>query len=358
MTRPARALIDIKAMRANLQRVREAAPSARALAVIKANGYGHGIIRTAEALHEADAFGVACLEEGELLREAGIAHPIVLLEGFFEAAELPEIARNHLSVVVHHEHQLRLLETADLPRPLSVWLKIDTGMHRLGFAPARAREACTRLRACHNVVPRIRLMTHLANADDRRDPMTGRQIALFENTVRDLPGERSIANSAGILGWPQSKADWVRPGIMLYGASPFTDTTGPDEKLRPVMTLTSRLIAINRLRHGDPVAYGGAFVCPEDMPVGVVGIGYGDGYPRAITDGTPVWIRGRRLPIVGRVSMDMICIDLRALPEADIGDEVELWGRHLPVEEIARCASTIAYELLCGITQRVAIIEQ
>ncbi len=358
MTRPARALIDIKALRANLQRVRSVASGARVLAVIKANGYGHGMIRTAEALHEADAFGVACLEEGVLLREAGIAHPIVLLEGFFDGLELPEIARNHLSVVVHHEHQLRLLESVDLQRPLSVWIKIDTGMHRLGFAPEQAIAVFGRLRACRNVVPRIRLMTHLANADDRGDAMTERQIALFESTIGEIPGERSIANSAGILAWPRSHADWVRPGIMLFGASPFGDSTGREEKLRPVMTLSSRLIAINRFRQGDPVAYGGAWVCPEDMPVGVVGIGYGDGYPRGIAAGTPVWIRGQRATIIGRVSMDMMCIDLRRLPDAQIGDEVELWGRHIPVEEIARCASTIAYDLLCGITQRVAIVEQ
>jgi alanine racemase len=357
MTRPARALIDIKAMRANLQRVRTAAPSSRVLAVIKANGYGHGIIRTAETLHEADAFGVACLEEGVLLREAGIAHPIVLLEGFFDDGELAEIARNHLSVVVHHEHQLRLLEAADLPRPLSVWLKIDTGMHRLGFAPEQAAAVFGRLRACRNVVPRIRLMTHLANADVRDDPLTERQIALFDSAVAELPGERSIANSAGILGWPQSHADWVRPGIMLYGASPFADSVGREEKLRPVMTLSSRLIAINLRRRGDALGYGGVWVCPEDMAVGVVGIGYGDGYPRVIADGTPVWIRGRRAGIIGRVSMDMLSIDLRNLPDAQVGDKVELWGSHLPVEEIAHAASTIAYDLLCGITQRVAIVE-
>lgn len=358
MTRPARALIDLKALRANLQRVRAAAPGVRVLAIIKANGYGHGIIRVAESLHEADAFGVACLEEGILLREAGIAHPIVLLEGFFEAAELPEIARNHLSVVLHHEQQLRLLEKAALARPLSVWLKIDTGMHRLGFPVGQAAAAFERLRACRNVVPRIRLMTHFANADDRDDPRTEQQMTLFRQTVEDLPGERSLANSGGILGWPQSHADWVRPGIMLYGASPFTRSTGADEGLQTVMTLTSRLIAVNLLRKGDPVAYGGAFVCPEDMPVGVVGIGYGDGYPRGIAAGTPVWLRGRRVAVIGRVSMDMLCVDLRGVSDAAIGDEVELWGRHLAVEEIARCASTIAWDLLCGITQRVAIVEQ
>lgn len=358
MTRPARALIDIKALRANLQRVRSAAPGARVLAVIKANGYGHGIIRCAEALHESDGFGVASVEEGMQLREAGIAHPIVLLEGFFEAAELPEVVRHHLSVVVHHEHQLRLLEAASLPRPVTVWLKIDTGMHRLGFAPEAAAAAWQRLSACRNVRSRIRLMTHLANADRRDDPMTAQQIELFTTVTRDLPGERSIANSAGLLAWPQARADWVRPGIMLYGASPFEDSLGRDEQLTPVMTLRSRVIAINRLRRGDPVGYGGDWVCPEDMAVGVVGIGYGDGYPRDISAGTPVWMRGLRVPVIGRVSMDMICIDLRTLPTAEIGDEVELWGRRLPVEEIAHRAGTIPYELLCGVTQRVAVIEQ
>lgn len=357
MTRPTRALIDIKALRANLQRVRACAPAARVLAVIKANGYGHGLIRSAESLHEADAFGVASVEEGVVLREAGIAHPIVLLEGFFDAGELPEIARHRLSIVVHDERQLRALERADPSRPLTVWLKVDTGMHRLGFPPERARDAYRRLQACASVAPRIRLMTHLARAEERDAPATDRQAALFHEATEGLQGERSIANSAAILHWPQSHADWVRPGLMLYGASPFPDTVARQEGLRPAMSFLSRIIAVNRLRRGDAVSYGGLWACPEDMPVGVVAAGYGDGYPRAIAPGTPVWIRGRRAPVIGRVCMDMICIDLRGLDDVAAGEEVELWGQNLPVEEIARAASTIPYELLCGVAPRVPFTE-
>jgi alanine racemase len=358
MTRPTRALIDLKALRANLQRVRTLAPSSRTLAVVKANGYGHGLIRAAEALNDADAFGVASVEEGTLLREAGIAHPIVLLEGFFEGAELAEIARQRLSIVVHNEHQLRVLEHANLQRPISVWLKIDTGMHRLGFAPEQAASVYRRLQACGAVVPRMRLMTHLASSEDRRGETTRRQLETFERATSGLEGERSIANSAAILAWPRTHADWVRPGIMLFGVSPFDDSVSHQEDLRPVMTLASRLISINHLKRGDGVAYGAAWVCPEDMPVGVVAIGYGDGYPRVIRPDTPVWIRGQRASVIGRVCMDMLCIDLRKVPGAAIGDEVELWGKNLPVEEIARCAGTIPYDLLCGISQRVRIIEQ
>lgn len=357
MTRPTQALIDIKALRANLQRVREAAPASRVLAVIKANGYGHGLVRTAEALHEADAFGVACVEEGVVLREAGIAHPIILLEGFFDPGELAEISRHRLSTVVHDDNQLRQLERAELHRPLSAWLKIDTGMHRLGFPPSQATSAYRRLQACRSVGPRIRLITHLARADERGEAATDRQLELFRSATEGLPGERSIANSAAILQWPRSHADWVRPGLMLYGVSPFSDTASPQERLRPAMSFLSRVIAVNRLRRGDAVAYGGTWTCPEDMPIGVVAAGYGDGYPRGIAPGTEVWLRGRRAPIVGRVCMDMLCIDLRAHPDVAVGEEVELWGANLPVEEVARSAATIPYELLCRVARRVRIVE-
>lgn len=355
MTRPARATIDHKALRANLQRARTAAPGARLLAVIKADGYGHGMVRVAEALHDADGFGVASLDEALVLREAGIAHPVVLMAGFFSADELPAIARHRFGMVVHHETQLELLESTALPRPVQVWLKIDTGMHRLGFRPEQTAEVYGRLRACPHVLDRIRLMTHLANADDRHDETTAQQLERFEAAVQGLDGDRSIANSGGILGWPASHADWARPGIMLYGVSPFADTVSRQEGLTPVMTLSSELIAVNRLRRGERVSYGGTWVCPEDMTVGVVAIGYGDGYPRAASSGTPVLIRGRRAPLVGRVAMDMLCVDLRGLDEAQVGDRVELWGKGVPVEEIARAASTIPYELLCNVARRVRI---
>ncbi len=289
------------------------------------------------------------------MREAGIDRPILLLEGAFEAAELPLCARHGLEIAVHHPEQARMLELARLDRPLRVWLKIDTGMHRLGLEPEIVSAVFQRLRDCPAVTPAIGLMSHLARADERDCAYTLQQLQIFETATAGLPGERSLANSAGILGWPQTHFDWVRPGIMLYGASPFVDSLASDEGLRPVMTFHTRLISIKRLRRGEPVGYGGTWVCPEDMDVGVAAVGYGDGYPRHAPSGTPVSIDGREAALIGRVSMDMITVDLRRHPEARIGDRVLLWGEGLPVERIARAAGTISYTLLCGVTARVRV---
>ncbi len=302
---------------------------------------------------DADAFAVACLEEGLALREAGVNRPILLLEGVFEAMELPLCARHDLQIAVHHPEQALMLERARLARPVRVWLKLDTGMHRLGLEPDTAPTLFQRLRQSPAVVPDIGWMSHLARADERDCDYTLRQLQLFEAATADLPGERSLANSAGILGWPQTHFDWVRPGIMLYGASPFVDSLAADEGLQPVMTFHTRLISIKRLRKGEPVGYGGTWRCPEDMDVGVAAVGYGDGYPRHAPSGTPVLINGRETPLIGRVSMDMITLDLRGHPEARLDDRVTLWGGGLPVERIAQAAGTIAYPLLCGITARV-----
>ncbi len=321
-------------------------------AAVKAEGYGHGLVRTARAL-DADAFAVACVEEALVLREAGIDRRIVLLEGVFEADELPWCAQHALDIAVHQPEQLRMLELARLERPLRVWLKIDSGMHRLGLAPEATATAFQRLRACSAVQAEIGLMSHLARADERDCDYTRQQFHTFETATAGLPGERSLANSAGILGWPNTHFDWVRPGIMLYGASPFVDSLAPDEDLRPVMSFHTRLIAIKRLRRGEPVGYGGTWICPEDMDVGVAAVGYGDGYPRHAPSGTPVLIDGRAAALVGRVSMDMITLDLRRHPKARIGDPVLLWGEGLPVERIAQAAGTISYTLLCGVTARV-----
>ncbi len=352
MTRPVEARIHMRALAHNLARVRAVAPHSRVMAVIKADGYGHGIRNVARAL-DPDAYGVACLEEALCLREAGIAQPIVLLEGFFAAAELPLIAQHDLDVVIHHLQQVETLERVTLSAPLKVWLKIDTGMHRLGVRPEAVNGMVERLNACRNVQPPIAYMTHFARADARDEATTASQWALFTQTLNSLPGPRSAANSGGLLGWPETHADWVRPGIMLYGASPYADLDGSDVRLEPAMTLCSRLIAVSALRRGDAVGYGGTWICPEDMPVGVVAIGYGDGYPRHAPAGTPVLVNGQRVSLIGRVSMDMITVDLRTLAQAQVGDSVVLWGEGLPVEEIARHAETIAYELLCKITPRV-----
>lgn len=352
-----RALIDLAALRHNLRRVREAAPGKHIMAIIKADAYGHGLIRIARALTpDVDSLGVARLEEAVRLRDAGIAQSITLLEGFLEAAELVVIVQQRLNVVVHRREQIAILEQASLKPPLGVWLKVDTGMHRLGIAPAEVKQAWQRLQSCSGIET-LGLMTHLANADDRSDNVTLRQLEYFNQTTAGITAPRSIANSAGILGWPESHADWVRPGVMLYGVSPFAGGHGEQEGLQPVMTLCSRLIAVNRLHKGDAVGYGGSWVCPEDMPVGVIAAGYGDGYPRHAESGTPVLVNGRRVPLIGRVSMDMITVDLRSQPQARVGDPVILWGRGLPVEEVARYASTIPYELLCGVARRVEFVE-
>jgi len=372
MSRAAEAVIDLTALSANLEQVRRHVPGSHIAAVIKANGYGHGMLRVARALQQVDAFAVASIDEALDLRLAGIERPIVLLEGFFSVDELALIQRHRFTIVIHHEEQLRTLESLtvgsqlDADIPLSIWLKLDTGMHRLGFRPSRTADLVKRLRRCRLVDRELVLMTHLANADDRHDPMTERQLASFTDAVATLDDpagiDFSIANSAGVLGWPQMSGlgtgpGWVRPGIMLYGVSPFLGTTAADDGLRPVMTLKSQLIAIQELKAGDAVGYGGSWRCPEDMRVGIVAIGYGDGYPRAAGNGTPVLLNGRRVPLVGRVSMDMISIDLRGQEAVAIGDEVILWGDGLPVEEIATCAGTIAYELLCGVTHRVRFHE-
>lgn len=352
MSRATRAIIDLSALRHNLKVSQQAAPNAKQMAIIKAHAYGHGIVRIAQALDEADAFGVAIIEEAIPLREAGINKPILLLEGFSSEEDLTLIRGYSLDSVVHHESQVKILEAAS-GDPVNVWLKIDTGMHRLGFKPEQAQLVHERLQNCAVVNQTIPLMTHLANADDLEDDFTHQQLQMFNESTGFSSADKSIANSAGVLGWPASHADWVRPGIMLYGASPFVSGTNIPQGLKPVMALQSELIAVNHFKKGDRIGYGGTWTCPEDMPIGVVAIGYGDGYPRHAPSGTPVLINGQRSQLLGRVSMDMITIDLRGQPGAKPGDEVTLWGPDLAAEEVAECAGTIAYELFCGVTNRV-----
>lgn len=351
------ALIDLAALRHNLQQARLAAPDCRTIAVIKANGYGHGMLRVAAALDTAEAFAVARVEEGLVLRRAGISKPILVLAGCFDAAELSSAAEYGLELGVNQRRQIELLEQAELSTAVRCWLKIDTGMHRLGVAVSAAREAFQRLGNCRNVAPPLRLMTHLANADDTENDSASRQLEAFLPLVAECGVEYSAANSAGTLGWPESRGQWIRPGIMLYGSSPFIGGRAQDHGLKPVMTLQSRLIAVNRYPAGSAIGYGSIWRCPVEMPVGVVAIGYGDGYPRHAGTGTPVLVNNRRVQLIGRVSMDMISVDLRSQPLAKAGDPVVLWGRGLPVEEIAEAAGTISYQLFCGIGPRVRITE-
>jgi len=357
MTRSAVARVDVAAVRHNLTVVRQLSPQSKILAVIKANGYGHGIVRIARALSAADGFGVAHLEEALALRAAGIHKPIIVLQGFSDALELQTMVEHRLEPVIHQFEHIEMLESTVLVRPVTVWQKINTGMHRLGFALDDVLKAWQRLRACSQV-DAIRLMTHFANADVPGDPFTLQQLELFDRITAGLPGERSVANSAGVLLWPQSRMDWVRPGVMLYGISPVAGTDAAALNLQPAMTLTGRVIAINAVRQGARVGYGGDWAAATDTHVGVVGIGYGDGYPRHARSGTPVLVNGQRVPLVGRVSMDMLCVDLGPAPTAKVGDAVVAWGAGLPVEEVALNSSTIPYELVCKVTPRVHIVEQ
>lgn len=352
MSRPTFITIDLAALKANLGRVRQVASGCSVIAMVKANAYGHGLTRVAQGLTGADALGVASLEEGVLLREAGITRPIVLMEGLFYPDELAEAVRHQFTLVVHHEPHLEILEKAQVDQPLSVWLKINTGMHRLGIEPQELPAFYERLQAASAVRKPIGLMTHFAEADIAESDSTAHQIELFKKITESYAGPRSLANSAGILAWPMAHGDWVRPGLMLYGASPFVDKTGMDYGLEPVMTLWSRLIAITHVKRGAKVGYGGAWTAPEDMTVGIVGVGYGDGYPQHAANGTPVLVNGKRTQLVGRVSMDMLAVDLHAMPDAKIGDQVVLWGKDLPVELIAKHSNMSVYEILTRMTQR------
>lgn len=323
--------------------------------VIKANGYGHGMLRAAGALNTADAFAVARVGEAVQLREAGVSKPLLVLAGCHDRDELAIAARHNLQIVIQRQGQIELLNSAKLASPLQCWLKSDTGMNRLGFRPEQTVIAYRELQASPNARPNPLLMTHLANADNLNDPYTQTQLNGFHAINQELSAVASIANSAGILGWPDSHAQWQRPGIMLYGSSPLSGHTAAELGLLPVMTFSARLIAVKHLKAGDPVGYGGIWQAPEDMPIGVLAVGYGDGYPREMPAATPVLLNGERVSLVGRVSMDTCTVDLRGMPQAGVGDRAVLWGEGLPADEIALAAGTIAYTLFCGITARVKV---
>jgi len=357
MTRPARVVIDLNALQHNLSRARELAPRSKLMAVVKADAYGHGLVRMASALTSADAFGVACMEEAEELRTAEISKPIVLLEGPYSGVELVRAHELGLDIVVHHDYQLEIIERSGIPSPINVWLKIDSGMHRLGFDPGAVPAARRRLQHC-SIVGNIRLMTHFAAAGDLNNPMTREQLQLFNTVCANLEGERCLANSAAVIAWPDTHGDWIRPGLMLYGVSPMDGGSAADHSLRAVMSLESELISVKQLKQGDPVGYGAEWRCPEDMPVGIVATGYGDGFPRHAKSGTPVMIEGIETTIIGNTSMDMLAVDLRKIPKARVGLRVELWGTNLPIERIARHAGTIPYEILCAVHKRLKFIER
>lgn len=354
MTRPIQAIIHLSALVNNLLVARQAAPNSKILAVIKANAYGHGLLRVAKALETSDGFAVAALEEAVRLREAGFEQPILLLEGVFTEAELADVTEYRLSLVIHTHAQIAWLRHTWSPRRIDVFLKVNTGMHRLGFAPQELPQALADLRSCP-VLGRITLMTHFANADEAQG--VSEQLNLFHSLNQNAQLPASLANSAALLRYPASHADWVRPGIMLYGASPFNDVSAQELGLEPVMSLVSEVIAVQQVQAGAAVGYGGTFTAERAMRVGIVACGYGDGYPRHAPTGTPISVDGVRTRTLGRVSMDMLAVDLTPLPSAGIGSVVTLWGEALPVEEVARAAGTISYELLCTRAERVPLVE-
>ncbi|MBL1140545.1 MAG: alanine racemase [Proteobacteria bacterium] len=358
MTRPSRVVIDKQALKHNLQRVREYAPKSKVMAIIKADAYGHGLARVAQTLNNADAFGVACLEEAEELRAANVKNTIVLLEGPHKSIDLSRIAELHLDVVVHNESQLEMLEQATLDKALQVWIKIDTGMHRLGFPIDKADEVLKRIKNCTNVKQTPKLMTHFATANEQANLLTKNQLKRFNLFCEELDYEKTMANSAAVINFPETHADWIRPGLMLYGVSPMKEGSASDHGLKPVMTLESEIISVQHLSKGDSVGYGATWCCPEDMPVGVIAAGYGDGFPRHAKSGTPILVNDVRCSLIGRASMDMLTVDLRNQPDAKIGDKVVLWGESLPIEEIAQYADTIPYELMCGVHKRLGFVER
>ena len=353
MTPVVRAIVDTAALRHNLARVRDMAPGTRVLAVIKANAYGHGIVPTAVALASADGFAVARLEEGIALRAAGLRQRVLLLEGVFSPDQLRLAADHEFDIMVHEPEQLAMLEAHDAARPYRVWFKVDSGMNRLGFKPAQVPAALARLAGCAGVDKPLTLVTHLANADDQDDARSMEQIRLFDRLTAGVEGERSIANSAAIIGCPSARTGWLRPGLMLYGMSPYASGSGEALGLKPAMTLATRVIAVKSIESGERVGYGGTWRARRSTRLAIAAVGYGDGYPRNTASGTPVLVGGRRASLAGRVSMDMIAIDVTELPSVTVGDPVVLWGPGVPVEEVARAAGTIPYELVCGVSQRV-----
>ena len=353
MPRPIRATISAAALAHNLAVARRHARAAKIWAVIKANAYGHGLERAARAFAGADGFAVLDFQEAVRLRGAGVAQPILMLEGIFQPADVALLARHSLTAVMHNAMQIDMLRT-DLAQPADVYLKVNTGMNRLGFTAETLGAAWSALRG-HARIRSVTLMTHFADADGATGVQP--QLEWFNELTKSFDAPRSLANSAALLRFPETLGDWVRPGIMLYGCSPFADRPASALDLRPAMTLRSEIIATQHLRAGERLGYGFSYEAAGALPIGIVACGYADGYPRHAPSGTPVLVNGRRARIVGRVSMDMIAVDLSELPEAGVGTPVTLWGEGLSADEVAAAAGTLSYELLCALAPRVPVSE-
>ncbi len=355
MPRPIRAVIKASALRHNLNLAREAAGEAKLWAVLKANAYGHGLERAARALADADGFAVLDFQEAVRLRVAGVAKPILMLEGFFKPLDVNLLFKYNLTPVIHNADQVELVKHMDLPAGLDLYLKVNSGMNRLGFGVDNLRPMYNSLRQ-HPGVGSITLMTHFADADG----LSGvhEQLRWFNELAQPFEAPRSVANSAALLRFKETREGWVRPGIMLYGCSPFADWSAEEIGLKPAMTLTSELVAVQSLAPGEKVGYGFTYEAKQEMTIGIVACGYADGYPRQAPTGTPVLVAGNRTTTVGRVSMDMICVDISDIEEAYIGTPVTLWGEGLSADEVAAAAGTLSYELLCGLAPRVPVAEE
>jgi alanine racemase len=358
MPRPIRARLKLSALRHNLGVARRRAPRSKVWAVVKAGAYGHGLARAARELADADGYALLDLDEAVRLREAGVTKPLLLLEGIFQPADLHVVDRYGLSIVVHDLEQILMLEHTRLTSQIAVCLKLNTGLNRLGFAGPQVRAAYSRLQA-GGKAGTIALMSHFADADGPTG--VAAQLARFSEWTAGLQGEVTLANSAAVLRYPETHADWIRPGIMLYGCSPFAEQSAQELGLQPVMTLTSEIVAIRELRPGDRVGYGGTFEATQPMRIGVIACGYADGYPRHAPGfhdrSTPILVAGTRTSTVGRVSMDMLCADVSAIAEARVGTPVTLWGEGLSADEVAASAGTVSYELLCALASRVPVVE-
>ncbi len=352
--RPIKALISSAALRHNLGVVRRCAPHSQVFGVVKANAYGHGLALAARALEAADGLALLEIDAAVRLRASGYARRIALLEGLFDPTELPVAAQCDLTIAVHNAEQLKMLDAAPAGARLDVMLKVNTGMNRLGFAPAAALKARDSLLA-HRAVGQLTLMTHFATADDARG--VAWQMEVFDSIAAGQRLARSVANSAAVLRFPQTHADWVRPGIMLYGCTPFADISAAELGLMPAMTLASEIIAVQDLRPGARIGYAGAFEATQPLRAGVVACGYADGYPRHAPTGTPVLVGGIRTRTLGRVSMDLLTVDLTGMPGARVGTPVVLWGDGLSADEVALAAGTVSYELMCAVAPRVPVIE-
>lgn len=354
---PLTATIDLDSLQHNLGVVRQAAPNSRVIAMVKANAYGHGLIPAVKSLGEADALGIARLDEALLIRDAGIDQRIVLLSASLNTEEITLCSQQQIDVVIHNDEGLNTLLSSNLTKPFNIWLKIDTGMHRLGFSPNRTLEICTSIKGSPSIA-NLALMTHFHSADETLNTGTQQQLEQFTTATQSIDLPASMANSAAILAWPQTHKEWVRPGIMLYGSDPLDRANQLSKQLKPVMELSTSIISIRKVLAKESVGYNATWHSARDSIIGTLAIGYADGYPRHATNGTPVLINGERVPLVGRVSMDMITVDLTDHTNVNIGDRAILWGKKLSVKEVAEHSNTIAYDLLTGVGNRVDFVYQ